>query len=207
MEQIVNFVMSANLPVLYILLIAFASTFVENVFPPAPGDTVTVFLGALIGLGKIDFVSLLLVSTVGSTAGFALMFILGRYFGYKIIDSNRFKFINEQNMEKPRRWFRKYGYKIVVVNRFLSGTRAIISFAAGASELRFRYTVLLACVSSLIWNALMIYLGMMFGSHWQRVNYYLNLYGQILIPVLIALIVGWFVYKYVKSRKEKEKNN
>jgi membrane protein DedA with SNARE-associated domain len=70
--------------------------------------------------------------------------------------------------------------------------------------LRFRYTVLLACVSSLLWNALMIYLGMMFGSHWQRVNDYLNLYGKIFIPVLIVLTLGWFAYKYIKNRKEKK---
>lgn len=200
MEQIIDFIATANLPIIYILLIAFIATLMENIFPPAPGDSIVLFLGALIGLGKVDFYSLTLVSTIGSTIGFAGMFLLGRYFGHKIIDSNRFSFINEENMRKPRLWFKKYGYSIVVVNRFLSGTRAVISFVAGVSELRFRYTIIYATISSLIWNGLLIYFGMLFGSNWRLVDHYISLYGYIFIPIF-AIVAIYFGYKFFKNKK------
>lgn len=204
MEFIIEFISTANLPLLYILIVAFLATLIENLLPPAPGDSLVLFLGALIGLGKVDFYSLLLVSTIGSTVGFAAMFLLGRYFGHKIIDSNRFKFINEESMHKPREWFRKYGYSIVVLNRFLSGTRAVISFVAGASELKFRYTIIYAAISSLIWNGLLIYFGMLFGSNWRLVDKYISLYGYIFIPIF-ALVAIYFGYKFYKSHKDKSK--
>ena len=134
METIVDFLINTPLPVYIIILFAIAATLIENLFPPAPGDFMVIFLGSLIGLGKIDFVSLMIATTIGSTLGFTVMFLLGRFFGHKVIDSNRLKFLNEESLRKPRHWFHKYGYIIIVLNRFLTGTRAVISFLAGISK-------------------------------------------------------------------------
>lgn len=198
MEEIINYIASANLPFIYILLIAFLAPLVENLFPPAPGDTLLIILGTIVGLGKVDFLSVLMISTIGSTVGFTIMFILGKYFGNKVVDSNRFKFINEKNMQKPRMWFHKYGYLVVVINRFLSGTRAVISFLAGMSNMRLRYSVVLAAISSLLWNVLLIYLGKIFGSNWRIVNQYLETYGLYLLPVVV-LLFGYFIYRFIKN--------
>lgn len=203
MEQIVNYIANANLPYILILLIAFLAPFMENIFPPAPGDSILVLLGAFVGLGKVDFISILAVSSLGSVIGFILMFLIGRYFGDKIIDSNRFKFINEKNMRKPRMWFHKYGYLVIVVNRFLSGTRAVISFLAGMSGMRLRYSMLLAALSSILWNGLLIYLGKIFGDNWREVFRYVEHYGLILLPIAL-IFFGYLIYKFIKDTDNNE---
>ncbi len=197
-EEIIQYLTSTHFPLLYVFLIAFLAPFVENLLPPAPGDSLLVFVGTIVGLGKADFTLILLTATIGSTLGFLVMFLLGRYFGDKIVNSNRFKFINEKNMRKPRRWFHKYGYKVIVVNRFLSGTRSVISFLAGISNMRLRYSIVLAAISSLIWNSLLIYLGMVFGDNWRFVYDKVQEYGLYIAPVAI-IIIGYYVYKFFKS--------
>lgn len=190
-------------PWYWILIIAFSVTFIENIFPPAPCDSILAFCGTLVGIGAIGFFPLLIASTIGSVAGFVVMYWLGWEFGVKIVDSDRIKFINHKSLEKPEEWFRKHGYLLIVVNRFLSGTRAVISFFAGMSKLHRAKTVLYSFLSALFWNAILIGLGSLFAENWQLVDYYMSLYGKILTPI-IAAIVLFFVIRWLILRKKKK---
>lgn len=202
LEIIIDFLNQAELPILIFLLSALAVTFIENIFPPSPSDTVLLFMGSFVGLGKVDFIPLLIFSTIGSILGFAIMFELGRKYGNRIIQSKKFKFITPESLEKPRLWFDKYGYWLIVGNRFLSGTRAVISFFAGISDLRFRLTLILSAASALVWNALLIFLGMEFGANWQLVDEYLSKFGTGITITTIAIILI-FVVRWLYKRKKK----
>ncbi len=206
METIIELLINTPLPFYVIMLIAIGATLIENILPPAPGDFMVIFLGSLIGLGKADFLSLIIATTIGSTIGFILMYLLGKYFGHKVIDSNRFKFINEKTLHKPRYWFHKYGYFIIVINRFLTGTRAVISFLAGISEMNLTLTAVLAGLSSLLWNGLLIYLGMVAGTNWRAVDNYVSIYGCYIILPIFAMIALYFAYKWVKNKRKSKTN-
>jgi membrane protein DedA with SNARE-associated domain len=190
-----------QVPWYWVLVIAFATTFVENIFPPSPGDSILLFTGTLMGLGVVGFPELLLASSIGSSLGFAVMYQIGFKFDKAVMNSGKFKFISRDALIKVEGWFQKYGYKVIVVNRFLSGTRAVISFFAGMSKLNFWHTITLATISSLIWNSLIIYLGSKFGNNWQTIDYYMSLYGKIIFPIVI-LIVLFFVVKWILSMRK-----
>lgn len=196
LETIIGIVQ--QVPWYWILLIAAFVTFLENIFPPSPSDTVLIFIGSLIPLNAVDFIPLLISATIGSTAGFIVMFWLGYKFGIKIVDSNRFKFINSETLKKPEEWFRKWGYLIIVVNRFLSGTRAVISFFAGMSKLNFNKTTFFCFISALLWNAILISLGVFFGNNWELADYYITLYGWIIFPIL-AIVIAYFLVRWILS--------
>ncbi|MCO5251259.1 MAG: DedA family protein [Candidatus Kapabacteria bacterium] len=187
----------STVPWYWVLVIAFLTTLIENVFPPAPGDSILVFTGTLIGIGVVGFVPLLLVSTLGSTLGFAIMFYFGSKFDRAIMESGRFKFISREALIKVEKWFQIYGYRLIVANRFLSGTRAVISFFAGMSKLNFTKTIILSALSSLIWNSILLYFGYAFGDNWEKIDEYLSLYGKIIFPVagliIVFFIVRWFI--------------
>ncbi|PKL85514.1 MAG: hypothetical protein CVV22_07295 [Ignavibacteriae bacterium HGW-Ignavibacteriae-1] len=186
-----------TVPWYWVLVIAFMTTLIENIFPPAPGDSIVVFTGTLIGIGVVGFVPLLLVSTLGSTLGFAIMFYFGSTFDRKVIESGKFKFISREALIKVEKWFQIYGYRLIVANRFLSGTRAVISFFAGMSKLDFTKTIILSALSSLIWNSILLYFGYAFGDNWEKIDEYLSLYGKIIFPVagliIVFFIVRWFI--------------
>lgn len=186
---------------IYILLFSFA--FIENLFPPSPSDIVIVIGGSLIGTGYLAFVPALVFSTGGSTAGFLTAFAIGWQLDKKIIHSGKIKFINIQSIEKVENAFRKWGYYLIVANRFLPGTRAVISFFGGMSRLDIHKTVFLSAISSLLWNIILLYLGLEFGKNVAVVDNYLKTYSNIVI-ILTAVVILFFVIKYFYNKKKNQ---
>ncbi len=194
LQSAINFL--SHLEWYWVLGFALFITMLENIFPPSPSDSVLVFMGSLVGIGTIGFLPLLVFATIGSVLGFIIMFLLGSKFGERIVDSNKLAFINQKSMEKPEQWFRKYGYYLIIANRFLSGTRAVISFFAGLSDLDLKKTVILSTGSALVWNSILIYLGYVFGNNYEEILNYLGLYGKIIFPIIGLVIVIFLIKKF-----------
>lgn len=199
-EQVIQFLSSSAINPLLILLIAFFFMFLENIFPPSPSDVVLLFLGSLVGFGRINFTVLLIVSASGSILGFMTMFYVGKLFGKKVIDEGKLKFIKREAIEKTRLWFNKYGYLVVVANRFLSGTRAVISFFAGFSELSAIKSTILAGISATVWNFLIIWIGMSLGKNWRQATVFFELYWKLILVILTFVVIGYFVFKRIRQK-------
>lgn len=184
---------------IYITMFLFA--FVENVFPPSPSDLVIVIGGTLVGAGDLNFILSLIFATLGSITGFMLMFYIGSTVDKKLIHAGRFKYIPINSIDKVETWFRKYGYLVIVANRFMPGTRAVISFFAGISNLEPKRTTILCFISALIWNILMLYLGFVFGDNVSKVDNYLTTYSNIVIVITAAVILFFIIRLFFRKRK------
>ena len=186
---------------LWIYGVLFAIAYIENIFPPSPSDLLIVFGGSLVGIGKLSFLPALMSATAGSTLGFVTMYIIGDWFGLAIIEKKRIGFLPLDAIHKVEAWFRRYGYWIIVANRFMSGTRAVISFFAGMSELHLGKTTVLCFLSALVWNAILIYGGTLLGANWRSIGDYLSAYSRV-ITLLIGLIAAaWFVIWLYRKKK------
>lgn len=192
----------ATFPPFWIYITLFFFAFIENVFPPSPSDVLLVVGGTLIGTGAINFILALAFATIGSITGFMLMFYIGSTVDKKVIHSGRFKYIPLNTIEKVEIWFRKYGYFVIVANRFMPGTRAIISFFAGISNLDPKRTIILCFVSALLWNAILLYIGFVFGDNVAIVDEYLTTYRNIVIA-LTAVVVLFFIIRFFLRKKKK----
>ena len=186
---------------IWIYLTLFFFAFVENVFPPSPSDVVLVVGGSLIGTGVINFILSLLFATLGSITGFMVMFYIGSTVDKKVIQSGRFKYIPINTIDKVEIWFRKYGYFVIVANRFMPGTRAVISFFAGISNLDPKRTFTLCFVSALLWNIIMLYLGYVFGDNVTKVDEYLTTYSNIVIVATAVVILFFIIRLFFRKRK------
>jgi len=196
-----------QLPPEGILLFALLVTFVENLFPPSPSDTLLLFCGVLVGLGAVEFLPLLVTATLGSVTGFGAMFWLGYQFGLRVVDTGRLRFLPWEAIQRVEGWFQRYGYWVIVANRFLSGTRAVISFVAGMSKLSFPVTLLLCALSALVWNALLIGVGWSVGQNWRAIAQGLQLYGTVITVLLLGLGLGWLLWLSVRARRRAKQNS
>lgn len=191
----------ANLTPIWIYITIFLFAYAENLFPPSPSDLIVVVGGSLVGTNVLSFFPLLIFSTGGSVAGFLTAFALGWQFDKKLLHSGKIKFIKVESVEKVENAFRKYGYFLIVANRFLPGTRAVISFFAGMSRLDVHKTMWLSTISSLLWNFILIYSGMMFGENIAGVDKYLSTYSNIVVTISVLIVVG-LVIKYFLVKKK-----
>jgi membrane protein DedA with SNARE-associated domain len=181
--------------------------FIENIIPPIPSDVIVVFAGSLVGIGAIDFWWALVLTTIGSTIGFMVMYKIGDWFGLKILEKGKLKFIPKDSVHKVEGWFRKYGYLIIVVNRFLAGTRAVVSFIAGMSELKLPSTTLLCFLSALVWNFLLLVIGQKLGQNWKVIFFYMETYSKTvtgIVIIVILLIVARFVYRRLSHQNNSQ---
>jgi membrane protein DedA with SNARE-associated domain len=198
-SDIFNFLQTLS-PVL-ILCVVFAIAFIENVFPPSPSDVVIVFSGSLVGIGRVGFVETLLAATAGSTLGFVLMYKIGDWFGAKILEKGKISFIPVESVRKVDDWFRAYGYWIIIANRFLAGTRAVVSFFAGMAEINLPITTVLCLLSALAWNAILMGGGYALGNNWERIGSYLSTYSQVVTGVVILIAIAFLARYLFKKRK------
>ncbi len=185
-----------------VCLSLFAIAFVENIFPPAPSDMAVVFGGTLIGIGGVGFVPAVLSATAGSTLGFVAMYIIGKELGRHLLKTGRIRFLPVASVHRVEGWFRKYGYGIIIANRFLAGTRAVVSFFAGMSELNLTLTTVLCFASALVWNTILLSAGYMLGNNWQRIGFYISTYSQIVTALVIILVLVLAARYLAKSKKE-----
>jgi membrane protein DedA with SNARE-associated domain len=79
-----------------------------------------------------------------------------------------------------------------------------VSFFAGVSELDFRITTSLSFVSSLVWQAILVYAGYSLGAHWESVGQYLRTYTVAITVITIVVIViagGRFAFMKWKVKR------
>ncbi|AFH49964.1 Hypothetical protein IALB_2261 [Ignavibacterium album JCM 16511] len=196
----------SELSPIWIYLVIFFFAFIENLFPPSPSDMVVVIGGSLVGASVLHFVPVLIFATGGSLVGFLTAFAIGWQIDKRILHSGKIKFLTIESIEKVENAFRKYGYFLIIANRFLPGTRAVISFFAGMSRLNVHFTVLLSAASALIWNSILISLGMVFGENIQKVDAFLNTYNQIVIVATVVFILFLIIRYFIKKNKNKFQN-
>ena len=202
MTEYVNDLLSwiEALPVLWayaaILLIAYG----ENVAPPIPGDMVVVFGGYLVGVGKLNFAVVVLLSTIGGALGFMTMYAVGRKVGESVIESDRVPWLPREQVDSAMRWLDKWGYGLVAANRFLSGLRSVISLAVGMAHTAALPTAFFATLSALVWTVLITYAGFAVGENWSRITVFLRDYGRVVLGIVILVALFQLGRWYLKRR-------
>ncbi len=199
LESILTYISTLDATWIYIILFFFS--FIENVFPPSPSDVVVVVGASLIASTSIEFIPVLFITSIGSALGFILMYYVGFFLSEKVLRSGKLKYISPDALKKTDIWFSKYGYKIILVNRFLPGTRSVISFFSGVHELNVLRTFFYSLISAFLWNVLIIYLGMSLGNNVELIDNYLNTYSNIGMAVTALVVIIFTIRYFLKKRK------
>lgn len=203
-QQIVEWIQTLSPVSIYLIFTVVA--YAENILPPIPGDVLVAFGGYLAAEHIINFVPVLIFTTVASVFGFMSMYAIGWYFGDRIEqERNRFwlmRFIDVKYFDKINRWMGRWGQGVILANRFLAGTRSAISLASGMTKTKVYSTVISSFISSILWNTVLLSFGWVVHENWQIIGHYLNVYGWIILILLSVLIIARVVYKSLHKEKE-----
>lgn len=187
-------------------LIAYA----ENILPPVPGDVLVAFSGYLAAEGLVGLFPIWILTVLASVIGFMNMYWIGQKLESQI-SANRhdhifLKFINYKYFRKGRVWMSKYGQSVIISNRFLAGTRSVISLTAGMSRLKILPTIVSSLISSMLWNALLIGAGWLVKENWKIIGEYLSAYGKVILVGITVAILARYLWVKWHRKKPQEKS-
>ncbi len=205
LDQFLNFL--GSLPPFLVYIFLGISAFVENIFPPIPGDTITAFGAFLVGVGKVGFLGVYLSTTLGSIVGFMALFWVGMVLGRAYFVRRDYWFFRAEDIVKAETWFRRYGYWLVLFNRFLPGIRSVISVSGGISGLKAGKVTALALLSCAIWNLLWILIGYSIGSNWSAIRQGMSRimvrYNMAVLILAGLVVIALFLRAYIRRRGKK----
>ncbi len=201
MEHILNYL--DKLPDFTLYLFLGLGAFIENIFPPAPGDMVIVFGAFLAGTGKLNFIMVFISTTAGSLLGFLTMFWLGSFLGRRFFTERDFFFFKKDNIIRMGRWFKKYGYFIITLNRFFPGVRSVISIAGGIYKLETIKVLYLSLISASLWNIIWMSIGYTLGENWtiveEKLSYIFARYNMIVFSLFLVLFLYVVIRRNIKE--------
>jgi membrane protein DedA with SNARE-associated domain len=205
LDSIIQYISTHNSPVgLGILGVSAA---IEYVFPPFPGDTITLFGAFLVTARGWSFALVFAAVLAGSGVGAMADFYFGRWFGRR---ESRWLGRGAQAREAIDRLvagFRRHGEVYLVINRFLPGIRSLFFVAAGMARMRPSRVLLWALVSATLWNLLIITAGALLGANWDRIQAFARTYSRG-VSVLVALVVVVVVARWwVRRRRERRRDS
>ncbi len=186
----------------YLYPALFLSAVLENLIPPIPGDTVTLFGAYLVGIGQLQFYGVFAATALGNFAGFMLLFFVGRFLEREFFLNRDFRYFPKEGLLKAEAWFQRFGYMVILFNRFLSGARSVISIFAGISELKTGKVALYSLISCLLWNGMLIYAGYKAGKNWETITVLLKQYNKIILFLIIAAVMVFAVKRLIKRRQK-----
>jgi membrane protein DedA with SNARE-associated domain len=173
----------------------------ENIVPPVPSEVIMGIGGLLVGQGKMQFLPLLLVGTLGTTAGNWFWFWLGDSFGYKRLQPfvdrwGRWLTVDWQDIVNAQVFFARHGHWVIFFLRFSPFLRTIISLPAGLMHMPKWKFFVFTFAGSLIWNALLILGGQWLGL-WLKESQHVLGYIIIGMTAVAVLAYVWRVATYV----------
>lgn len=200
-QEIVQLINS--LSPLSIYMVFFLVAYFENVIPPIPGDVLVAFGGYLAAESVIGLVPVLLLTTVASVIGFMSMYWIGSRWGSQIERREHriwlLRFIPLKYINDVRDWMQRWGMGVVLANRFLAGTRSVISLTAGLSHTSIIPTIICSTVSSVLWNGILLGFGWVVHENWRLIGDYLSVYGQFILGGIALFIVIRLGMRYYRK--------
>jgi len=185
---------------IWFYLFLYASCVAEGLFPPYPGDTVILLGGFFASVGRLDFFLVFFLSAAGSLTAAMVLYYLGKMKGRKIFSKG--KILNSALLERIERWYRRWGDKLILGSRFLTGIRSAVALTAGVGNVRPRIMVIYSLISISLWNGMIIVTAAVLGKNWRTLYHLLVIYNRIVLTlVALAIILGLIVYLIRKKKK------
>lgn len=189
----------AELPQGWGLLVLALSAMIEYLFPPFPGDGITVLGAVLIDAAGWSLWGVLSAVTAGSVVGGMLTYEVGRLVARGQRDSWIGRRLSapaiQTRVDQVCAYFNRYGAATIAVNRFVPGLRAVVFVTAGLAGLE-RWRVLVwAIVSAAIWNGALVGAGALVGHNLDALLGLLRRYtataSWVLAALVLVVLVRW----------------
>ena len=179
----------------WVYALLFLIIFVETglvVMPFLPGDSLLFVVGAMCGVGLMNYPLAVGLLVVAAIAGNQSNYGIGRFFGPKVFQWEDSKFFNKRAFDQAHDFYERYGGITIVAARFMPFLRTFAPFVAGVSEMSRRKFTLYNVVGGALWVGGIVTAGYLFGNiPIVKANLEKIIWAMILIPGLVVIYGAW----------------
>jgi membrane-associated protein len=179
----------------WVYALLFLIIFVETgvvVFPFLPGDSLLFVVGALCGVGAMNYPFSVLLLIAAAVLGNQSNYTIGRYFGPRVFQWEDSRYFNKRAFQQAHAFYEKYGGITIVLARFMPFLRTFAPFVAGVAEMTRSRFSLFDVTGGTLWVGGVITAGYFFGSiPWVKDNLEKIIWAMILVPGLLVLFGAW----------------
>ncbi len=168
-----------------------------------PGIFILFGIGAMIGLGALEFYPVWLAASTGAFLGDIVSYAIGYRLREHLQDFWPFS-RHPRMLERGKYFFHRHGAKSVIVGRFIGPLRPVIPATAGMlamSPQRFLGVAIPACI---LWSPAYLLPGMLFGASLEVASEYTGRLSLVLIILATVLSLTWWMirisYEFLVSR-------
>ena len=198
-QWLISLVGTWGLPAIFVTMAG------ESAGLPISSEIVVPLGGALAAQGKLNFLAVVIVSSLANLAGSLVAFWLTRRYGERVVLSRagRRLGLSRGHLQLANRFFERFGLWAVFLGRLLPIVRTYISFPAGVSRIGYVRFTLATLAGAIPWNLALAYAGLKLGQHWEQVASYLSpLAIPIVIAVVVLLAVAWWFGRRLGEEEE-----
>lgn len=187
----------------YGMISVFLLVLLEYANFPLPSELVLPLMGIVGVVNGVSFIEILVISVIAGILGSILNYIIGLYFGPRVVDYITLKFPKtKKSADAAYSWINKYDNIAVLLSRLVPLARTFISIVAGVVKMRPIAFIGYSAIGITIWNSILIGLGFVFGNNSEVINLILKRYSLI-VGVIIVLIAVVLIIKNKDKIKEK----
>jgi membrane-associated protein len=175
----------------WVYALLFLIIFVETgvvVMPFLPGDSLLFVVGAMCGVGLMDYTLSISLLTAAAIAGNQSNYALGRHFGPRVFKWEQSRFFNKAAFLKAHDFYERYGGITLVAARFMPFLRTFAPFVAGVAQMTRRKFTFFDVVGGALWVVGIVTIGYLFGNvPWVKTHLDKIIWAMILIPGLVII--------------------
>ena len=116
---------------------------------------------------------------------------------------NKGKVFNKAQLERVENWFKRYGEKVLILSRFLTGVRSVVALTAGVGNVNVRKMTGYTLISIILWNSIILFSAFKVQKNWREILGMLQVYNKVVLAVVILVVIVWLIKilkgKFVKS--------
>jgi membrane protein DedA with SNARE-associated domain len=175
---------------------------IESACIPLPSEVIMPFSGYLVFQGTLVLWLVVLAGAIGCVLGSLLAYAVGAWGGRRLVERyGKYVLVSRRDLDLADRWFREHGGIIVFVGRLLPVVRTFIAFPAGVARMPVWRFCVYTFLGSLIWCALLAWIGMKLGQHWDTLGGWFHRFDAVILAVLL-LAFGLYVWRHVRHLRE-----
>jgi membrane-associated protein len=180
---------------LWVYGLLFLIVFVETglvVMPFLPGDSMLFVVGAMCGIGLMDYTTSVGLLFCAAILGNQTNYTIGRTVGDKVFSWQNSRFFNRKAFDQAHGFYERYGGVTLIAARFMPFVRTFAPFVAGVAQMTRRKFVLYDVTGAALWVGGVVSAGYFFGEiPWVKANLEKIIWASIFIPGLLVIFGSW----------------